>query len=117
MGFNWDKYDTGGSFISAEEKALLAESGAPFAITGVVERESRFEHDTEFVVKTLIPEGIEGVEPGERALTFAKGTGAESRDRTLIGMMEYFDEHDAADDITAKLEKVGRAWFVKPVTS
>src|SRR5680860_1100990 len=103
MGFNWDKYDTVGSFISAEEKALLAESGAPFSVTGVVERESRFEHDTEFVIKIIVPEGIEDVEPGERALTFAKGTGAESRDRTLTGMIEYFDEDDA-DDIMAKLE-------------
>jgi hypothetical protein len=112
MGFNWDKYDTGGDFISAAEKRALAESGAPFAITAVAERESRFEHDTEYVIKIVVPEGVEGVEAGERALTFAKGTGAESRDRALAGMIEYFDE-DGADDIEAKLVKVGRAWFVK----
>lgn len=115
MGFNWDKYDTGGGdFVSAAEKKALAESGAPFTITGVMERESRFEHDSEFVIKILVPEGVEDVEDGERILTFARGTGAESRDRTLTGMIEYFDEEDA-DDIEAKLEKVGRAWFVKPV--
>lgn len=118
MGFDWDKYDSGGDggFISAAEKKALAESGAPFAIAGVTERESRFEHDYEFVIKIVVPEGIEGVEPGERALTFAKGTGAESRDRTLTGMVEYFGEK-GADDIEARLTKVGRAWFVKPVSS
>ncbi len=115
MGFNWDKYDTGsGDFISAAEKKALADSGAPFAITGVVERESRFEHDTEFVIKIVVPDGVDGVEAGERALTFARGTGAESRDRTLAGMIEYF-EQDGADDIPAKLAKVGRAWLVRPV--
>lgn len=116
-GFDWDRYDTGGGeFISAAEKKALADSGAPFTITGVVERESRFEHDTEFAVKIIVPEGVEDVEAGERVLTFAKGTGAESRDRTLSGMIEYFAE-DGADDIEAKLAKVGRAWLVKPVAS
>jgi hypothetical protein len=113
MGFNWDKYDTGGGdFISAAEKRALAEQGVPFSILNVVERESRFEHDSEFVIKIVVPEGVEGVEPGERALTFAKGTGAESRDRTLEGMMEHFGE-DGADEIEAKLAKVGRAWLIK----
>lgn len=117
MGFDWDKYDTGGGdFIGAPEKNALKDSGAPFTITGVTERESRWEHEAEYVIKVVIPEGVEDVEPGERLLTFAKGTGAESRDRTLTGMVEYFKEDDA-DDIEAKLTKVGRAWFVKPVSS
>lgn len=112
MGFNWDKYDTGsGDFITAAEKKALTEAGAPFDITGVTERDSRFEHDTEFAIKILVPEGVEDVEPGERVLTFAKGTGAESRDKTLAGMIEHFDE--GGDDITAKLVKKGRAWFIE----
>lgn len=113
MGFDWDKYDTGaGDFITAAEKKALAESGAPFAITNVVERESRFEHDYEYVLKIIVPEGVEGVEPGERALTFAKGTGATSRDNALSGMIQYFGE-PGSDDIAAKLVKKGRAWFVE----
>jgi len=112
-GFDWSQFDTGagGDFVSAAEKKALAESGAPFTITGVSERESRFEHDFEFVIDIVVPEGVEGVEPGDRALTFAKDTGADSRDRTLSGMIEHFK--GGGDDIEAKLVKQGRAWFVR----
>lgn len=112
-GFDWSKFDTGGGgdFISAAEKKALAESGAAFTITAVKERESRFEHDTEFVISIVVPEGVEGVEPGDRALTFAKDTGADSRDRALTGMIEHFAND--GDDIEAKLTKVGRAWLIK----
>ncbi len=112
-GFDWSKFDTGagGDFISATEKKALADSGAPFTITNVKERESRFEHDTEFVIDIVVPEGVDDVEAGERALTFAKGTGAESRDATLTGMIAYFE--NGGDDIEAKLIKVGRAWLIK----
>lgn len=112
MGFDFSKYDSGGDFITAAEKKALAESGAPFTITGVSERESRFEHDTEFAIKIEVPEGVEDVDPGERVLTFAKGTGAESRDRMLAGMIAHFDA--GGDDIKAKLVKVGRAWLIRP---
>lgn len=112
MGFNWDKYDTGGSYISAAEKQALMECGVPFNITGVVERDGNFEHKREFAIKIIVPEGVEGVDPGERVLTFAKGSGATSRDATLEGMVAHFDA-DGADEIPAKLVKVGRAWLIK----
>lgn len=112
MGFNWEKYESGGDYITAAEKKALAESGAPFGITGVIERESRFEHDAEFLLRLDVPDGIDGVEGGERALTFAKGSGADSRDAMLSGMVDYFDNPEA-DDIQAKLEKFGRAYLLK----
>lgn len=112
MSFDFSKYETGGDYISAAEKAALADSGAPFNITGVLERDGKFESKREFLVKIVVPEGVEGVEPGDRALTFAKGSGAESRDATLDGMMAYFDGPDA-DEIKAKLVKIGRAWLIK----
>lgn len=110
--FDFSKYDAGGAYISASEKAALADTGAPFNIVGVIEREGKFESKREYLVKIIIPEGVEGVEAGERSLTFAKGSGADSRDALLEGMMGYFDGDDA-DEIPAKLVKVGRAWLIK----
>lgn len=114
MGFDWDKYDGGGGgdFISAAEKKALAEAGAVFQITGVKERASRFEHDFEFVVDVLIPDGVEGVEPGERVFTFAKDSGAVGRDNALTGMIKHFTE-EGGDDIDAKLAKIKRAWVLQ----
>lgn len=113
MSFDWDRYDTGGDYISAAEKAVLAETGAPFNVCGVVERDGKFESDREFAIKIVVPDHIPGVAPGERVMTFAKGSGADSRDAMLTGMIAYFDG-PGADEIPAKLTKVGRAWLVKP---
>lgn len=111
MGFNWDKHEMGGKFIGADEKAALKESGAPFNITGVAEVDGKFEHKREFHIKVIIPEGVDGVEAGDRTLTFAKGSGATSRDGMLEDMIRHFDED--GDELPAKLVQVGRAWLIK----
>lgn len=116
MGFNWDEYDNGGGgdFITAIEKNALKDTGAPFNIMGVSERPSRFEHEAEFVLRIVVPEGVEGVAPGDRVLTFPKGTNVGSRDAVLSGMVGYFKEPDS-DEIPAKLVKEGKAWLIRPV--
>jgi hypothetical protein len=68
-------------------------------------RGTRFGHGSEYVVRAIVPGG------GERVLIFGRGS-AHSRDRMLDGMIEYFDE-DGADEIPAKLVKVGRTWLIK----
>ena len=115
MGFDFSKYDSGslgGPFITASEKVALASTGAPFHITRVSERASRFEHDTEYVLSCVIPEGVPGVDPGERTLTFPKGSNVGSRDALLAGMVDYFGGDDA-DDIPVVLTKAGKAYLIE----
>lgn len=115
MGFDWDKYDngTGGDFITAGEKNALKDTGAPFNILGVSERPSRFEHDAEYVIRIVVPDGVDGVAPGDRTLTFPKGTNVGSRDALLSGMIEHFATK-GADELPAKLVKDGKAWLIRP---
>jgi hypothetical protein len=35
VGFDFDKYDSGGAYLGAAEKKAVAEAGIPFVITAV----------------------------------------------------------------------------------
>lgn len=110
MGF-WDEYkEVGGNFVKAAEKQILMDEGVPFPITAVVEDQAN-KFGPRFVAQVVIPEGVEGVEAGERAISFPIGT-VESRDRMLNQMVGYLDRGDA-DDVTVKLEKAGQSILIR----
>lgn len=112
MGF-WDEYkQVGGNFIKAAEKQILMDEGVPFPITSIVE-DTANKFGPRYVATVVIPEGLEGVTAGERALSFPIGTGVESRERMLAQMAEYLDRADA-DDVVVKLEKVGQSILIRP---
>lgn len=108
MGFDFDKYKgSGGNFITAAEKLVLAENGIPFTI-----REIRVVHKFEkenYELTIDVPDPESG-DNEERVLSFPIGSGAESRDATLNGMQEYLA--GGGDPVEAKVEKIGRAFFV-----
>jgi hypothetical protein len=109
LSFEWDKYQSsGGSYISAEEKKVLADNGIPFVVTAIKERE-KFDK-LHFELSIRVPNPETGDEE-ERVLSFPIGSGAESRDAMLAGMRKYLDENEGAE-VTAKVTKVGRAFFL-----
>jgi hypothetical protein len=107
----WDEYkEVGGNFIKAAEKKILMDEGVPFPITAVVEDQAN-KYGPRYVAKVVIPEGVDGVDAGERALAFPIGT-VESRDRMLNQMTAYLDREDA-DDVVVKLEQVGQSIIIR----
>jgi hypothetical protein len=112
MGFDFDKYDTGGgAYIGAAEKKAIAEAGIPFVITAVrEEQENRFDQPR-YVVSVTVPNPESG-DDEERLLSFPIGSGVDSRDRMLDGLKAYL-EGDAAEEVKAKLEKVGRSYIIR----
>jgi hypothetical protein len=107
LGFDFDAYAGGGHYISAAEKKALAENGIPFVIQGV---RQVHKFDNENYELTILCPNPETAEDEERVLSFPIGSGAESRDRMIAGMVKHFDE--GGEDIAAKLDKVGRAYFL-----
>lgn len=107
MGFDWDAYKGGGNYISAAEKKVLAENGIPFTVTAV-RQVHKFDNEN-YELSVLCPNPETG-EDEERCLSFPIGSGAESRDRTIKGMEQHFA--DGGEPIRAKVEKVGRAFFL-----
>jgi hypothetical protein len=113
MGF-WDDYKepASGNYISAAEKQALAEGGIPFEVTGVdYEETGGIQGAPRFVLYVNLPDPATG-DDEVRLMTFAAGSGAESRDRMLHAMIGYFEGAEAAP-FQAKVEKVGRAWFIR----
>lgn len=103
----------GGQYISAEEKQVLADSGAEFVITEVIEDKAN-KYGERYVLKVVVPDGIlEPTDAETRNMAFSIGT-VESRDRMLSQMEEYL-EGDDAEDVAATLEKVGRSWILRLV--
>lgn len=110
---------SGGSWIKADEKAVLMEQGIPFQITAI-EDDDENRYGPRFVAFVLVPNPETGDEE-ERKLGFPKverdGEGAviggvESRDRMLVQMQEYLSR-DNAEPVLVKLEKVGRAIIIR----
>lgn len=107
----WDEYkEVGGNFIKAAEKQILMDEGVPFNITAVVEDQTN-KYGPRYAAQVVIPEGVAGVEAGERTISFPIGT-VESRDRMLGQMATYLDREDA-DDVVVKLEKVGQSILIR----
>jgi hypothetical protein len=108
VGFDFDKYKgSGGNYIVAAEKQVLAENGIPFTITAI-RVVHKFDQEN-FELSIEVPNPETG-EQEERVFSFPIGTGAESRDSMLAGMQEYLAE--GGEPVTAKVEKIGRAFFI-----
>lgn len=106
----WDEYkEIGGNFIKAEEKAVIIENGIPLVVLGVVEDQHN-QFGPRYVAQVEAPNPETG-EDEERCVSFPIGT-VESRDRMLSQMAEYIDANPG-EQITVKLEKVGRAILVR----
>ena len=108
MGFDFDKYQTGGNYISAAEKKVLAENGIPFAVTAV-RQVHKFDNEN-YELSITVPNPETG-EDEERTLSFPIGSGAESRDAMLHGLKKYLEETGEA--VKAKVIKIGRAYFLE----
>lgn len=109
MGFDFSKYESsGGKFITAAEKAVIAENGIPFKVVSIAEK-FKFENEN-YELTILLPNPETGDEE-ERILSFAIGTGAESRDAMLKAMKDYLD--GGGDALDAKLEKKGRGYYLR----
>jgi hypothetical protein len=110
VGF-WDEYQDigGGSWISAEEKAVLAENGIPLTVTGVVEDDEN-KYGARFVVKFDAPDPETG-ETEAKQIGFQKGT-VESRDRMLRQLMGYLS-NGADEPVVVKIAKVGRSYVLQ----
>jgi hypothetical protein len=109
MGFDFKKYDSGGAWLSAAEKKAVAEAGIPFVIAGV--REGEYDGNPRYVLDVIVPNPETG-DDEERLLGFPINSGVESRDRMLAALMEYL-QGDDAEEVKAKLEKVGRAYIIR----
>lgn len=109
MGF-WDNYEDigGGSWVSAEEKQVLAESGIPLTITGVVDDDGN-KYGARYVVKFTAPDPETGEEE-ERQVGLQKDT-VESRDRFLQQAQEFL--RAGGEPIVAKIAMVGRSYVFK----
>ena len=108
MGFDFEKYQSGGNYVSGAEKKVLAENGIPFAITRVRETE-KFDSE-HFELSVLLPNPESGEEE-ERTLSFPKGSGADSRDSMLAAMKTHIEE--TGEQVAAKVKKIGRAYFLE----
>jgi hypothetical protein len=107
LGFDWDAYKGGGNYITAAEKKVLADNGIPFTITAI-RQVHKFDNEN-YELTVMVPDPETG-EPEERVLSFPIGTGAESRDRTIAGMVRHLEE--SGESIDAKVEKIGRGYFL-----
>ena len=109
MGF-WDEYQDigGGSWVSAEEKQVLAENGIPLTITAVVDDDEN-KYGARYVVKFNAADPETG-EDEERQVGLQKGT-VESRDRMLKQLQGFLA--DGGEPVEVKLAKVGRSYVFK----
>lgn len=107
MGF-WDNYQDigGGSWVSAEEKLVLAESGIPLTITAAVDDDDN-KYGARYVVKFTAPDPETG-EDEDRQVGLQKGT-VESRDRFLKQVQAHLA--DGGEPVVAKLAKVGQSYI------
>jgi hypothetical protein len=111
VGFDFDKYDSGGAYLGAAEKKAVAEAGIPFVITAVrEEQENRFDQPR-YVLTVTLPNPETGDEE-ERLISFPIGSGVDSRDRMLAALKDYIEGPDA-EEVKAKLEKVGRSYIIR----
>lgn len=115
MGFDWNDYKGGGSYVSAAEKKAMADSGIPFTVNAVRGPIDKGFEKPAMELDITVPNPETG-EDEERCLSFPYGSGAESRDRQLQGLKGYFDDGGKAEDLPkAKVIKIGRGYFIETV--
>lgn len=109
MGFDWDSYKgSGGRFVTAPEKQVLAENGIPFRIKAI---RQVHKFDNENYELTIDMPNPETGDDEERVLSFPIGSGAESRDAALKGLAEYLAANPG-EEVASKLEKIGRGYYL-----
>jgi hypothetical protein len=99
------------AYISAEEKKKLFLDGSPIIITGVTYRSENNFGTSDYVLTVKAPTGPNG-EVEDRKMTFAEGSGVESRDNLLEALVRYFAESENLDLPIVSLTKVGNAWLI-----
>jgi hypothetical protein len=112
--FDWSAYKGGGLYLSADEKAALIEGEVEFQITGVRDDAGNTFNGKpapRFVVEVVLPNPLSG-EDEERLIGFPVGSGVQSRDNQLEGMLDYFQSGGAALDVV--LYKGGNAILIRP---
>lgn len=118
MGFNWDEYKSGSGYLTPAEKQALVDTGMPFTVTAARgPLEKGFEKPA-VELDILVPDPETG-EDEERCLSFAYGSGVESRDRMVLGFKAHFAGDEAegvapGEPIKAKLTKKGRSFVLEP---
>ncbi len=110
MGFDFSKYDSGGDWIKAAEKKVIAESGIPVRVIKIVEEEENRFDQPRFVLTVEVPDPETG-EDAERKIGFPIGSGVESRDRLLYALMAHIDETNEQVDV--KFEKIGQSYLIR----
>lgn len=103
----------GGAFIKAPEKEALANQGVPFEITKVLDDDEN-KYGARYVLRIVVPEGVEGVDGGDRSMSFGKDS-VESRDRMLRQVQQYVEREDA-EPVVVKLSMVGKSWILSNAT-
>lgn len=107
----WDEYQDigGGSWVSAEEKAVMAENGIPLTVTAVVDDDEN-KYGPRYVVKFVAPDPETGEEE-DRQVGFPKGT-VESRDRMLKALQGYL-AGDEKEPVVVKIAKIGKSYVLQ----
>lgn len=119
MGFFDEYVNEGGgenSYIKAEEKLAIAQSGIPFEVIEVLDEEDNvFEGKKQprYVLVISLPNPATGEEES-RKLAFPKASGVESRDSMLRQLHAWLEANpDAETPVKVKLAKVGRAYILQ----
>lgn len=104
----FDNYEDegGAAFLSKEEKAALVKSGKTISITNVYAFTDTGQYPGPAFRITLDVDGE------DRAVTFKRNSGVDSRDRMLAAMCDYFAE-DGAVPVEVTLVKAGNAFLFK----
>lgn len=108
---NYQDIGEGGKYVSGDEKNFLIENGIEFEIQGLT-YDAANKYGPRWVLFCQIPNAETG-EPEERKLGFQTESGADTRDAMLKAMDDYF-HGDNAEPVKVKLEKPGRAVFIRP---
>lgn len=88
-------------------RGQVLNQGMPFTITAVREDGPRY-------VLEVVLSNPESGDDEDRLLSFPIGSGVESRDKMLKRLKEHLEREDA-EEVTARLEKVGRSYVLVPV--
>lgn len=117
MGSLFDK--AGGSYITTEEKAVLAKEHTPFRVTAVSIEDGYQPGSKAYVLDIVLEDGPEPEERKLGGLTIGKkkpdGTydGVESRDQGIERLIAHFE--GGGDPVYLYLTKAGRAFLLQEV--
>lgn len=117
MGSIFDK--AGSSYITKEEKAILAAEKTPFLVSAVRIEDGYREGDKAYVLDIVLLDDPNAEERSLGGLTIGKvqqdGTysGVESRDKGIERLIKHFEE--GGEPVKLFLTKAGRAFLLQEV--